>query len=94
MLARCKSHHTVLVGAAAPSSECPPSLVPNSESPTSLIACHRRCHPSAARKCTRSLLLTHAAAACRLQQVHTIRTQAGWVLAAQSAFFVPGDVDL
>jgi len=31
--ARRKSHHTAFINAAAPSFECPPSLVPNSESP-------------------------------------------------------------
>jgi len=69
-LARCKSHHTALVDAAAPNSDCLPSLVPNSESPPSLDARRRRSHPSAASKCARPLLL-HAGCIERMPFVCT-----------------------
>jgi len=52
-LARRKSHHTALVDAAAPNSECPASVVHNSESPTSITARRHRRHPSPASKCAR-----------------------------------------
>jgi len=50
-----------------------------------------RCTPPALG---RQEMRSSAAAAWCLQRAHTIRMQAGWVLAALNVFFVPGDLDL